>query len=362
MSGCQAGPRAAQEAALLPLKGHWAPENRAAIEELIRGVEPGDLCVFDFDNTVLCDDIGEASFGYLAGPSGPLPKLRGRPGEALYADYLKLFETPEGALLAEDEEGLHGRAYTWLVQIAKGLSPQDLIEAAKATMTSPPSAPVKLGQHSIPRPFIRPEVASLIAALRRAGARVAVVSASNVWAVRWMVAEQLNPALGDPALAIPPEDVVGITCFLKDAKGQLLSDRMLLADPRYAKLDPARLRELRISDEIVVPVSAYAGKVATIITRFAAAKAPLLACGDSGNDYPMLLYARNALIFARLGKGKMAQRTRQVMAQNGQRWLVQPVTQGPAGALITAPSELAPEQTEERAELARWTAWRSEKP
>ena len=86
------GTRSRQTAVSLPLRG-WAPATRRALENLIRRGAGRNLpVVFDFDNTLVCGDVGEATFAVLVrdgllsperlGPHLSLP-LRLRTGRRL---------------------------------------------------------------------------------------------------------------------------------------------------------------------------------------------------------------------------------------------------------------------------------------
>jgi len=45
----------------------WSERTRAGLERLIEsGAGKGHAAVFDFDNTIVCGDIGEATFALLA--------------------------------------------------------------------------------------------------------------------------------------------------------------------------------------------------------------------------------------------------------------------------------------------------------
>jgi hypothetical protein len=69
------------------------------------------------------------------------------------------------------------------------------------------------------RPFIYPQMADLYGNLRSHGYDVWIVSAGIGWAVRWMVANALNPAIvakyGKDA-ALPLDRVVAVTTLMKD--------------------------------------------------------------------------------------------------------------------------------------------------
>ena len=48
------------------LQGNWNPEVKAGLEKFIAAnAGQGKICVFDFDNTTICRDIGEATMAAL---------------------------------------------------------------------------------------------------------------------------------------------------------------------------------------------------------------------------------------------------------------------------------------------------------
>ena len=50
----------------ISLQGNWNPEVKARLEKLIAAnANQGKICVFDFDNTTICRDIGEATMATL---------------------------------------------------------------------------------------------------------------------------------------------------------------------------------------------------------------------------------------------------------------------------------------------------------
>ncbi len=68
---------AAAWAQTVSLKGNWNPEVKARLEKLIAAnANQGKICVFDFDNTTLCRDIGEATMEAL-NEAGPIQESSG---------------------------------------------------------------------------------------------------------------------------------------------------------------------------------------------------------------------------------------------------------------------------------------------
>lgn len=352
----------------------WRPAVHERLCALIKGVKPGELCVFDFDNTVLCEDIGEATLielirsGRLSLESVPAALkldlvINGKPRP--YKSFTSLFEYYEALAWSPKSEGAgsracHASAYTWIVEAMAGLTAAEVVAASRKALETKPGELLTCDGASVMRPFIRPEVASLLRALKAAGARVVIVSASNVWTVRTMVRDELNPLLGDQA--IPARDVFGLSVFLQSPGRGLKTDRELVGEAGYADLDPATLRDWTLTPRLVQPVSTFAGKVAVIRDNLLAEGAPLLIAGDSENDHAMLRTARNRLWFGRLHKTALQRRARGLVKAAPERWLVQPVLCGKGGRLVAtreaitaARGDAAPARTKlELAELQRW--------
>jgi hypothetical protein len=157
----------------------------------------------------------------------------------------------------------------------------------------------------------------LVARLIEHAYDVWIVSASNVWSVRWLVLRRLNPVLaqlGAPR-GIDPDHVIGLAPLVEDRSGRVRKDRVLVrTDPAYAGLDPRALARLRLTDRLDLPAPVYAGKVACLWDQLG--RPPYLAAGDSPGDLPMLGFARNRLWIERVEKPSSAQ----VLAQARERW------------------------------------------
>ncbi|HVV71001.1 MAG TPA: HAD family hydrolase [Verrucomicrobiae bacterium] len=325
----------------------WNPGTRAALEQLIRtGAGQGLPVVFDFDNTIVWGDIGEAVLAVLARsgaltpqslPPALCPPLnvpgRGRVNLETCADILEYYE----ALLAPTAHGRRdpnplGNGYVWATEVLAGLSVAEITQAAREAFNASPSGRIRqitvtTSRTSVPAPFFYPEIVELIGTLLDAEFTVWVVSASNVWSVRWMVLQGLNPALQKHGFerSIPPEQVVGISTLLADSAGRLYKDSVLVReDSSYAQLSPERLRSLRATQHLQFPVPVYSGKVGCIFD--ALGREPYLCVGDSPADHPMLAFSQNRLWIARLEKPESQRATKMLMKRTGRaNWLVQGV-------------------------------------
>ncbi|MBU1239755.1 hypothetical protein KKF84_10050 [Myxococcota bacterium] len=303
---------------------HWNLAVKKSLEILIQGgAHKGEFAVFDFDNTTVSRDIGEATLGQISLEGGVSPATLSR-------DLSPPFSL-DGALVdPQKERTLHGLyekilhmvkhrggghssnsiAYAWAVKMMRGFTPARILEYTEKAFNHGSADAERWGAQAVqtvsgfPRPFFQPEIIDLMGLLRVNGFDVLIVSASNVWTVRYMVKNFLNPAmvkLHGPGATIPPGHVTGVSVLLRDTRtGTLNSDRFLVeSNKAYADLNPAELAHFTLTAQIEYPLPAYSGKVANII-RAKGMKRPYLAGGDSPNDYPMLRYARHRLWITRL--------------------------------------------------------------
>ncbi len=344
-----AGNVGVEESASSAAEPGWAPPVKARLDELVAArAGSGDAVVFDFDNTLICRDIGEATFAWLvenkkitaaalpAGVSPPLPSAKGgaplTPSSA--PDLVHYYEAFLGAS-DEDDPAPHGDGYAWVVQAMAGLSPLDVVEAtdrafstglAESGAAESSRVGSSLSGGGYRRPFFYPRMVELTAELRKNGYDVWVISASNAWTVRRMVLAHLNPRLRDlGAPGIPPERVIGVSLLMIDRRtGALVKDRVLVAkNSSYANMNDSELGRYELTGRISYPLSAYHGKSALIDQYIG--RTPYLVAGDSPNDHAMLLKAKNRLWIARLEKPGYQERTAELIARSGpDEWLIQP--------------------------------------
>jgi hypothetical protein len=323
----------------------WNVGVRTRLESLIRrGKGRGLDAVFDFDNTIVCGDIGEATFAILVrdglvkpvrGLCPPFVSSSGKRIEARSAlDLVGYYE----ALLAPTVHGAAdptplASAYCWAVQIMEGLTPKQIVEATRqafALSRHDRLVPIEVapGVTSFPAPFFYPETVELIAALQKNDFRVWIVSASNIWSVRWMARHGLNPLLrklGAPGL--PLKQVIGVSTLLQDAKGCLHKDVVVSRQREYRELEPGALSQFTLTSLPEFPVPTYSGKISRILDHVG--RMPFLSAGDSPGDLPMLSASQHRLWIERPGKPafkKAFRAARRLAPSNG--WLVQPVVSG----------------------------------
>ena len=182
------------------------------------------------------------------------------------------------------------------------------------------------GRTAFPVPFFYPEMIELISELQRHRFDVWIVSASNVWSVRWMVARALNPLLKARGVTrgIPADHVLGVATLLQDKRGGLHKDACLVQENHgYAALEERTLNAFRLTSRLQFPVPTYAGKVGCIWD--AVGCRPHLAAGDSPGDHAMLRFSEHRLWIARLEKPGYQRATMGVIRRTGPaNWLIQP--------------------------------------
>lgn len=334
----------------------WMPQTRNALERLIRrGAGKHLPVVFDFDNTIVCGDIGEATLAILV-RSGVVTPAR------VPATLCPPFRVPGGrrvtlescADLTEYYEAFlaltaHGNAdptplangYVWAVEVMEGLRPLDVVRATKtAFAVSEPGQrrliEVTPGRTAYPAPFFYPEMVELLAGLLRHRFDVWIISASNVWSVRWMVLHALNPQLLACGLraGVRADHVVGVSTLLADRRGHLYKDAVLVRDDAaYAALEGEALSAYRLTSRLEFPAPTYSGKVARVWDLIG--QRPHLCAGDSPGDHAMMAFSQHRLWIARLEKSAYQQATEKLIRRTGQAgWIVQPTRTGDAPGFL----------------------------
>jgi hypothetical protein len=325
----------------------WRKEIRKALTELIRRGSGKRLPVtLDFDNTIVCGDIAEATLAILVrkgvlnadriartlSPSFRLPR-----GASVALDsgpditaYYEAFLAPTTHGPADPTPMANG--YAWAVEVMEGLTLLDVVRATEEAYACAEPMRQRMievtpGKTGFPAPFFYPEMVELIGELRRHDFDVWVVSASNVWSVRWMVLKALNPLIEahGAVSGIPADHVVGVSTLLQDTAGGLHKDALLVrGNHKYAALEARTLRSFRLTSRLQHPVPTYAGKIGCIWD--AIGRQPYLAAGDSPGDHPMLSFSEHRLWIMRMEKPDYQQTTMDCIRRTGKRgWLVQPV-------------------------------------
>jgi len=318
----------------------WSNAARGSLEKLIRqGAGKGLPAVFDFDNTIVAGDIGEAVLAILSRQKRITPKsicrtlcppVRAgarRLTIAQCSDVMQYYE----ALLSPT---IHGDAdptplangYVWATQALEDLSLHEITAATQTAFELGLSGEqIRAGTRIYPAPRFFEQVVELIARLLNFDYQVWVVSASNVWSVRWMVAQGLNPLLNKHGAhsGIKPDQVIGVATLLSDRNGDLLKDSVLVRQNRaYAGLSGDWAGALRITRHLQFPAPVYSGKVACILD--AIGTNPYFCAGDSPSDHAMLRLSRHRLWFARPDKPQSQKATRDLIREFGDTgWILQ---------------------------------------
>jgi phosphoserine phosphatase len=331
--------------AILTTSG-WSSEAREQIERVIRfGAGKRLPVAVDFDNTLVCGDIGEATLAMLV-RDGTLRLDKVPP------DLVPPFALAEGELVSpttqpgmtEYYEALldptsHGprdptplsNGYVWAVETLRDLPLRQVVEATeKVWALSAEERLVRLevssGGPAYPVPFFYPEMVELLTALIRHEFDIWIVSASNVWSVRWVVTRVLNPRLTAQGAerGITPDHVIGVSTLLSRSDGTLCKDAVLVCDdPPYAALVQSAVAEYRLTRWLQFPVPTYSGKIGAIWD--AIGRAPYLGAGDSPGDLPMLSFCEHRLWIDRFEKLAYRQAMERTRLKQPGNWIVQPV-------------------------------------
>jgi len=270
----------------------------------------------------------------LTRTSSPAFRVPGRDSVELSScddvmQYYEAFLTPT-AHEGRDPSPL-ANGYAWAVEVMENLRPLDIVNATRTAFewprpTKPAFIEVTPGKTAVPAPFFYPEAVELIAELVRLRFDVWIISASNVWSVRWMVLRALNSLLRRRGLEVglPASHVVGISTLLADCQGRLYKDALLVReDGQYAAMAEKALAGLRLTSRLQFPVPTYSGKIAAVFD--VVGRNPFLAVGDSPGDHPLLEVSQHRLWIARLEKPVYQQATRELIRKTGaDGWLIQP--------------------------------------
>lgn len=311
------------------LDGSWLPEVRAGLEDLAARVvatpaayAPHDappFAVFDWDQTVIRHDIGDALFLHqidhfafaldhddfwdVLGVErdsplrGEVAALAARPRDASPAAEATR-RAWESALvggyvragLLDPQEG-----FPWQTRVLTGMT-EDQVRALTRE-TAARELETRLGQREFSlgdealhfyqglRPYR--EILGLMRGLEEAGIQVWIVSATNVWAVQAMA----------ELLELNPARVIGMRTTVVDSV---------------------------ITSELDGVACATWGKVEAIKRYVHPTQRPVLAAGDNITDLPMLEYSADTRLVIDRGVAALGEVAEERRAA-GERWLIQPM-------------------------------------
>lgn len=228
---------------------------RAIEQHLANAKEPFDdthdkpFAVFDFDNTCIVNDVGDAIFSYLSGHQ--LLRDRELLGEAdMSPAYHERVYHANYALL---EAGKTKAAYMLNARLFSGFTPG---EAEAITLAALTEEGTRLGSkmlygHHIERGIVpRREILAIMDYLRNKGVVIWIISAT-------------------------PEPAIRAAMKHFGIVGNVVGSRSVMHDGIYAS-------------ELIEPLSMFEGKVECIRAYVDPTRAPLLVAGDSMSDLPML--------------------------------------------------------------------------
>jgi len=189
--------------------GNWNHHTKERLLEIINSGRDQNLpVVFDFDNTIICRDIGEATLEVLS-------KTELRSSFDIIKHYENLLNSTKHQIL---DSSPYANAYAWAVQVMQGLTPLEIIKATKQAYDNESAFRDHLDLRSetkmkhFRRPYFYPEMIDLIGAFLENKYDVYIVSASNIWSVRWM-ASKLNQKLKQSGFKgeIDLKNVIGVS-------------------------------------------------------------------------------------------------------------------------------------------------------
>lgn len=316
--------------------GNWNHQTREKLLEIINyGKDQNLPVVFDFDNTIICRDIGEATLEVLT-------QTELHSSFDIIKHYENLLDATKHQKL---DSSPYANAYAWAVQVMQGLSPLKVIQATEQAYNNESALKDHLDLKSdtkvkhFRRPYFYPEMIDLIGAFIENKYDVYIVSASNIWSVRWM-ASKLNQKLKKSGFqgAIDLKNVIGVSTLLKDEKNILFKDMPLATDNlKYKNLNEDQLKKYTLTDQINYPLTGYYGKVANILKWIG--KRPYFIAGDSPNDYPMLKFSKYKLWIARLEKLDYQKKTIQII-KNDKSWMIQPTLYKKSSGFVSDKTDL----------------------
>ena len=228
---------------------NWNQETKKRLDILLnKNANKGKKIIFDFDNTMVSRDIGEATFAFLV-KDGMINKEKIKSFSPSFfldgkefsldkvidlTDYYEKFIMSTEHHKNDDSAAIN--SYAWMVQAMEGLTPFDVISATKKgfmnnqakndrKLAKETTVTITENKTSYMIPFFHPEIVDLIGKMILNGYDLYFVSASNVWTIRYMVTVELARLISQKfkkEIKISPEKVIGVSTLLKDKRTGIL--------------------------------------------------------------------------------------------------------------------------------------------
>ncbi|MBI2069729.1 MAG: haloacid dehalogenase-like hydrolase [Elusimicrobia bacterium] len=300
-------------------RGAWTADNYHALAAFLHRSENiygPKVAVFDFDNTCILNDIGDAVFYYmtdealfdfetiLADPSLWAYFAKGEENPVLQA--IEAFVKEKKSFYPRYRKTLYKAyddlcdmagnetCYGWVVRLQAGKTPYEMRQIAARALKRELKKPVGrdmvlAGEDDrLPLAFntgIRPyqEISNLMRVLKGAGFDIWIVSASGQYIVE---------AASRKLFGVPAQRVIGVRSRLQG--GRLSADIELMT---------YRAGKVRAIDQVI-------------------GFRPLFAAGDSDTDWEMLDYAQDLRLV--IDRGKAVSRHAVEEKATGKAWLIQP--------------------------------------
>lgn len=278
-------------------------------ENILQYKDLGRNVVFDFDNTVICGDIGEKVLHHFSDDyyqfkeshkgfspvfhfNDELITLEAKGALNYYNHFLSY-----SALNFNNDLYYKSIPYAWAVQIMEGLTLKDLLGITEKVFP----AFSQLDVEGI-KPFIYPAILKLIELLQNNGFECRFITASNVWSVRKIILEVINPILSKEGVShlVSPDSVIGLEVLLQHKTShELRKDQQLVNVEDYTEMIKAEGDQWLLTPNLNFPVTAYDGKVAAYHKHFGMTQ-PLFCFGDTTSDINLLAIAEHPVWIARL--------------------------------------------------------------
>jgi phosphoglycolate phosphatase-like HAD superfamily hydrolase len=268
---------------------YWPVKEAEMIDNLIsQHAHQGEYAVFDADNTIWHQDLEETLLSYLENkhiltrhtmdPS--LQIIPFQPDDTLVSYGFKLYNID------------HKIGYPWFAQVFSGATlaqlkvyVDDLFALNGSAISCKYWKHGQLVDYLSESPRIYPAQRELINTLQASGIEVYVITAALEELTRMIVSD---PKYG---LNVKPENVIGVSCLLKDRKTQEVTtarkqieaghfwDEIFTKEDHYA---------MEVTPYIQSPNTLYAGKLAALKEYIHPIKHPILVAGDSPSDHFLL--------------------------------------------------------------------------